>query len=150
MEPSSHPGLSDTTPHWLSGEQQSAGIQRVRLIHLFPFSEAAVGVTTNVQMILDGDHIKSSFLWVKNSHMWIKNSHIGAGPVAKWLSLHSPLRQAKVPQFVSWRGPMHGSSGHAVVASHIEELEWPAPRIHNYVLGLWGEKEKTRKMGNKC
>ena len=37
-------------------------------------------------------------------------------------------------------GPTHHSSNHAVVAFHIEELEWPTTRIYNYVQGLWGEK----------
>ena len=39
-------------------------------------------------------------------------------------------------------GPTHRSSGHAVVVSHIEELEQPPTRTYNYVLGLWGEKNK--------
>ena len=38
------------------------------------------------------------------------------------------------------RAPTHHSSGHAVAASHIEELEGLTTRIDNYVLGLWGNK----------
>ena len=41
-------------------------------------------------------------------------------------------------------GPLHHSSSHAVVASHIEELEGPTTRIHSYVLRLWGEKKRGR------
>ena len=40
------------------------------------------------------------------------------------------------------RRPTHCSSSHAVVASHIAELEWFTTRIYNYVLRLWGEKKK--------
>ena len=39
------------------------------------------------------------------------------------------------------RRPTHSSSSHAAVASHTE-LEWPTTRIHNYALGLWGEKKE--------
>ena len=41
-------------------------------------------------------------------------------------------------------GPTHRSSSHAVVASHIAELEGLATRIYNYVLGLWGGKKRGR------
>ena len=37
---------------------------------------------------------------------------------------------------------LHYSSGHAVEGSHTEELEGLTARIYNYVLGLWGEKNK--------
>ena len=40
------------------------------------------------------------------------------------------------------RGPTQCSSSHAVVASHIEELEGFTTRIYNHVLGLWGEKKR--------
>ena len=42
-------------------------------------------------------------------------------------------------------GRTHRSSGHAVAASYIEELEWPTTRIYNYLLGLWWGKNKKRK-----
>ena len=42
-------------------------------------------------------------------------------------------------------GPMHCSSSHAVVASHVEELEGPKTRIYNYVLGLWGEEKRKKE-----
>ena len=38
-----------------------------------------------------------------------------------------------------------GSSTRAVAVSDMEELDWPTSRIHNYVLGLWGEKEKKEE-----
>ena len=38
-------------------------------------------------------------------------------------------------------GHTHHSSGHAVVVSHIEELEWPTAKVYNSVLGLWGGKK---------
>ena len=40
--------------------------------------------------------------------------------------------------------PTHHSSSHAVVASHVEELEEPTTRKYNYALGLWGGK-KTKE-----
>ena len=44
------------------------------------------------------------------------------------------------------RGPTHSSSSHALVTSHIEELEWPTTRIYNCILGLWGEKKKKGRL----
>ena len=41
----------------------------------------------------------------------------------------------------------HGSSGHVEVASHMPQLEGPATKIHNYVLGGCGEiKQKKKKL----
>ena len=40
--------------------------------------------------------------------------------------------------------PTCRSSSHAVVASHIEELEGLTTRIYNYVSGFWGEKKKNK------
>ena len=57
------------------------------------------------------------------------------------------------PEFASLdpvHTPTQHSSSHAVVASHIEELEGLSTRIYNYVLGLWGEKRKKRNIGNRC
>ena len=34
--------------------------------------------------------------------------------------------------------PMYCSSSHAVVASPIEDIEWPTTSVYNYILGLWG------------
>ena len=45
----------------------------------------------------------------------------------------------------SGHGPTHCSAGHAVAASHIEELEGLTTRIYNYVLWLWGEKERKKE-----
>ena len=42
-------------------------------------------------------------------------------------------------------GPTHRSSSHAVAASHIEQLEALTAKIHNYVLGFWGEKRKKEE-----
>ena len=41
--------------------------------------------------------------------------------------------------------PVCCSSSHAETAPHMEELERPETRLHNYVPGLWGEKEKKKK-----
>ena len=43
-------------------------------------------------------------------------------------------------------GPVHCSSGCAVAASHIQELEWPITRIYIYVLELWGGKKKRGRL----
>ena len=43
-------------------------------------------------------------------------------------------------------GPTHHSSSHAVAASHIEELEGVRTRTYNYVLGLWGVKNKRGRL----
>ena len=63
------------------------------------------------------------------------------------------MRSALMAQGFASSDPRHGptyrSLGHAVVASHIEELERLTTRIYNYVLGLWGRKKK-RKIGNRC
>ena len=68
--------------------------------------------------------------------------------MAEWLSSHAPLRLLGFAGLDPGRGPMHGSSSHAVVASHTE-LEGLTTRIYNYVLGLWEEKKKT-EIGNRC
>ena len=39
-----------------------------------------------------------------------------------------------------------GSSSQAVIASHVEELEGQTTRIYNYVLGLWGAKQKRGRL----
>ena len=67
-----------------------------------------------------------------------------ASLVAKWLSLCALLWQPRVRRSGSRCGPSHCSSGHAVVASHIGELECLTTRIYNYVLGLWGGGKKKR------
>ena len=36
-------------------------------------------------------------------------------------------------------------SSHAVVVTHIEELQGPTTRIYNYVLGLWGGRKRERE-----
>ena len=53
------------------------------------------------------------------------------------------------PRFGSWAWTQHCSSGHTDehAASNIAELEGPAARIHNYVLGHFGEKKKKEKNG---
>ena len=56
---------------------------------------------------------------------------------------------ARIRQSDPGCGPMHHSSSHAVVASHIEELEGLTTRRYNYVLGLQGGGKK-RKIGNRC
>ena len=52
----------------------------------------------------------------------------GAGPVAQWLSLYTPLPRPGVCRFRSWPWTWHHSLSHAVAASHI----------------------KQRKVGNRC
>ena len=46
--------------------------------------------------------------------------------------------------------PRHRSSGHVEVASHMSQLEGPAAKIYNYVLGEFGEikQKKKKKIGN--
>ena len=39
---------------------------------------------------------------------------------------------------------LHGSSGHAEVASHTAQPEGPTTKIYNYVLGGFGENKKKR------
>ena len=42
-------------------------------------------------------------------------------------------------------GCRHHSSGHAEVASHIEQPEGPTTGIYNYVLGGFGKKKKKKE-----
>ena len=48
-----------------------------------------------------------------------KPEQTGAGPVAQWLSSHTPLRWPWVRQFQSQVQTMHRLTSHAVVAFHI-------------------------------
>ena len=52
----------------------------------------------------------------------------------------------------SWARTWHHWMGHAEAASHMAQLEGPAARMHNYVLGGFGEKKKKKKkmIGNRC
>ena len=68
--------------------------------------------------------------------------------MAKWLNSHALLPQTRVRLFRSWASTQHRSSSHAEAVYHIEELEEPATRIYNYVLGGFEEEEgKKRKIG---
>ena len=62
-----------------------------------------------------------------------------------WLSSRALLQRPRVRGFRFWRVPTHCSSSQAVAASHIEELEGLKTVIYNYVVGLWGEKEKEEE-----
>ena len=39
---------------------------------------------------------------------------------------------------------------HALVAVHREEVEGLTIRVYNHALGLWEEKQRKRKVGNRC
>ena len=52
-------------------------------------------------------------------------------------------------QFGSWAQTWHHSSSHAEATSHMPQLEGPTTRIHNYVLGDFGEKKEKEKK-KKC
>ena len=62
----------------------------------------------------------------------------GASHTAEWLSSRTLLQWPRVLQV-----QILGSS-HAEAASHIPEPEGPTIRIHNYVLGGFGEKKKKK------
>ena len=47
--------------------------------------------------------------------------------------------------FRSWARTWHHSSSHGEVAFHIAQLEGPATRIYNCILGSFGEKKKKKK-----
>ena len=66
----------------------------------------------------------------------------GAGSVAKWLSLCTPLRRPRVQILArTW----HRSSAQIEAASHIPQLEGPATKIYNYVPGgIWGDKAEKK------
>ena len=57
--------------------------------------------------------------------------------------MHSTL--AAWVQFPGAESHRLSVSSHAVAAGHIEELEGLTTRIYNYVLGLWGEKNKREE-----
>ena len=77
----------------------------------------------------------------------------GAGPMAEWLSCMLRFGSPEFHQFVSWVRSRPHSSGHAVAASHMPQLEGPTTKkIYNYILGGCGEKKqkKKKKIGNSC
>ena len=69
----------------------------------------------------------------------------GAGPVAEWLSSCALISGPGFCGFGSWAQTWHCSSGHTEVASHTPQLEGPTTRMHNYVVGGFGEKKKKKK-----
>lgn len=62
---------------------------------------------------------------------------------------HSPIRG---PGFSSPVAEPHHPSvnSYTVAAAHREKLEGLTTKIYNYLLGLWGEEKKVRKIGNRC
>ena len=91
----------------------------------------------------------SSPTWTSCSlgRLHLKKLFLEACLVAHWSRL--PLRFG-CPGFVGLdpgHGPAHRTSGHAVAASHMEELEWPASGIYNYVLGPWGGGRRKKQKG---
>ena len=71
---------------------------------------------------------------------------MGAGPVAKWLSLRTPLCVGPGFRWVeAWARTWHRSPGHAEVASHMPQLEEATTKIYNYILGRFGEKKAGKK-----
>ena len=67
---------------------------------------------------------------------------VGAGPVAKWSSLHTPLQRPRVLWVPILGVDMASLIRHAEVASHMPQLERPTTKRYNYVLGSFGEKKK--------
>ena len=72
---------------------------------------------------------------------------LGAGPMAVWLSSSALLRRPRVsPVWIlgaAWT--WHRSPGHVEAVSHVRQPEALTTRIHNYVLGSFGEKKKKKK-----
>ena len=62
--------------------------------------------------------------------------------MAEWLSSRALLWRPEFASSDGRHGPTHRSSGHAVAVSHIEELEGPTTRMHDHVLGGFGEEKK--------
>ena len=70
---------------------------------------------------------------------------LGAGPVAEWLVCALRWDGPGFSWFGSWAGTWHRSSGHVEVASHMPQLEGPAAKIYNYVLGGFGGDKAEKK-----
>ena len=68
-----------------------------------------------------------------------------AGPVAEWLSSYTLLWRPRVSlvRIPGWT--WHPSSDHVEVASHILQLEGPATKTYNYIVGGFGEKKQKEK-----
>ena len=69
----------------------------------------------------------------------------GAGPVARWLSSHTPLWQPRVsPVWIlgTELAPLVKPCG---AASHKTEPEGPTTRIYNCVLGAFGAKKEKKE-----
>ena len=65
--------------------------------------------------------------------------------MAQWLKFSVSTTPAAQVCFLVVE-PHHPSvSCHAVAAAHTEELERHITRIHNHVLGLWGEEKKKEE-----
>ena len=64
--------------------------------------------------------------------------------MAEWLSLSAPLQLPRVSLIRSWVQTWHCSSDHAEVVFHMPQLEGPATKIYNYVLGPLGRKRKNK------
>ena len=87
--------------------------------------------------------------WTKECQLafdTIKTKTMGASPMAEGLSLCAPIWRPRVlpvqilgADLASLSKPCRGS------VPHIAQLEGPTTRIHNYVLGCFGEKEKLKK-----
>ena len=57
------------------------------------------------------------------------------------------MRSASATQGFAGSDPgCRPAHSHAVVVSHIEELEGPTARICNYVLGIWGERNEKKEI----
>ena len=69
----------------------------------------------------------------------------GACPLAEWLSSSAALGQPTVSLVWFLGVDMAPLSGHAEAASHVPQLEGPATKIYNYVLGGFGEDKQKKK-----
>src|SRR3712207_8378015 len=61
--------------------------------------------------------------------------------------IRRPPRSTLFPYTTLFRSAWtwHHSLGHVEAASHMPQLEGPTTKIHNYVLGGFGEKETGKK-----
>ena len=65
--------------------------------------------------------------------------------MAEWLSSHALLARPRASPVWILGANIHHSSGLVEATSHVAEPEGPTSRMHNYVLGDFGEKKRKEK-----
>ena len=65
--------------------------------------------------------------------------------MAEWLSSHAALRRPRVSPVRILGTDMALLIRHAEAASHMPQLEGPATKVYNYILGGFGEKKQEKK-----